>query len=261
MKDLELAIKELGINGMDYMSDGCIAFSENGKKYKSKIKTQINYLKYKYKNNNKEFNNLLKDLSNNLTQCEFKCDCIYDRKLTLVFINAVKDIYKLANFMYLNTDNYNFIKKHNIMQKLKFALNRDYTNYNKSTMLYVINSKSILDWIFRKNQKNIFLTRLLKYISTSNINKEARGIQGPWGNLDLPMEERVFEWSDVAEETRGRTRDKMKQYRYRLGLEDYNKTGKVGEGFYWREYRMEPYSWENRFDSSPYAQLRNGTWR
>ncbi|MFW6173100.1 MAG: hypothetical protein ACOC5T_05090, partial [Elusimicrobiota bacterium] len=70
--------------------------------------------------------------------------------------------------------------------------------------------------------------------------------------LDLPMEERVFKWRDIEDEVRGRERGKEKQRRYRQGFENYNNDGRVGEGYYWREMRNEPYSWYDRGTSSPY---------
>jgi hypothetical protein len=72
------------------------------------------------------------------------------------------------------------------------------------------------------------------------------------------MEERVFEWGDVAEETAGRQADKMNQRRYRMGLEN-TKDSSPNEGFYWREIRNEPYLFDDE-DSNPYPH-RNVLWR
>jgi len=66
------------------------------------------------------------------------------------------------------------------------------------------------------------------------------------------MDERVFEWDDIDEEMRGRDRDIRRQKRYRTGLENYNNDGRVGEGFYWRELRNEPFSWHSREFDDPY---------
>ncbi len=78
--------------------------------------------------------------------------------------------------------------------------------------------------------------------------KTARGISGPWANLDLPLEERKFPFGI---ELQGRERDKKGQRRYRKGFENYN-TENVGDGHYWRELRNEPYSWADRNSESPY---------
>lgn len=65
-------------------------------------------------------------------------------------------------------------------------------------------------------------------------------VQGPYSNLDLPVEERVFTWNDISEEVQGRQDLKQKQRRYRMGLED-NAPSDTKVGFYWRELRNEPY--------------------
>lgn len=65
-------------------------------------------------------------------------------------------------------------------------------------------------------------------------------IQGPYSNLDLPIQERVFTWGDISEDVSNRQDLKQKQRRYRLGLED-NAPSDTKVGFYWRELRNEPY--------------------
>jgi len=115
-----------------------------------------------------------------------------------------------------------------------------------------------LDWIYRRNSILTYIIHLLKFSKAGEeavckyVVKTARGVQGPWGNLDLPMLERQFKWDDVAEETRGRDRDIKRQHRYRMGLENYNNDGRTGEGFYWREIRNEPFSWYDRDSEDPY---------
>jgi hypothetical protein len=96
----------------------------------------------------------------------------------------------------------------------------------------------------------------LKYQSASQV-KIATGvdinssIQGPYSNLDLPMQERVFRWSDVDEETYARQDAKQKQRRYQMGLED-NSSSDAKVGFYWRELRNEPYAFRSGSEEMGY---------
>ena len=102
----------------------------------------------------------------------------------------------------------------------------------------------------------MYIGRLLKYafrgknkIAEQDIVKLARGISGPWAHLDLPMEERVFDFGD--DEMRGRVKSRQRQRRYRKSMENYHSPG-VGEGHYWREIRNEPFSWYDRESEDPY---------
>jgi hypothetical protein len=100
---------------------------------------------------------------------------------------------------------------------------------------------------------NIKKIGYLKFLISSYIKKQnssnikiaididiSSSVQGPYSNLDLPTEERVFRWSDVDEETYARQDMKQKQRRYQMGLED-NQSSDTKVGFYWRELRNEPY--------------------
>ncbi|MCD6436255.1 MAG: hypothetical protein J7L15_07685, partial [Clostridiales bacterium] len=105
-----------------------------------------------------------------------------------------------------------------------------------------------------------YVKKLLKFSSLGQkeINKKeikiAKGISGPWANLDLPMEERVFDFGN--EEMGGRVKDKQHQRRYMKSLRNKHNNNLVGEGHYWREIRNEPYSWNNRKDESPYPTMK-----
>ena len=100
---------------------------------------------------------------------------------------------------------------------------------------------------------NIKKTGYLKYLINSYLKYQSgqsikiaididinSSIQGPYSNLDLPTQERVFRWSDIDEETYARQDAKQKQRRYQMGLED-NSSSDAKVGFYWRELRNEPY--------------------
>lgn len=120
--------------------------------------------------------------------------------------------------------------------------------------------------IYEHNIKRIhYIRHLIKLIIKSihgGVKIASTGIdmnssvQGPYANLDLPMQERVFTWSDIDEETYARQEMKQKQSRYTMGLEGSSPSeSKVG--FYFRELRNEPYPFPYGEDeaNSPYRKI------
>ena len=94
-------------------------------------------------------------------------------------------------------------------------------------------------------KKIVYIKYLIKLCLRLNASPQnsivvKASIQGPYSNLDLPMEERVFTWAAIDDEVVGRTALKQNQRRYKLGLED-NAPSDSKVGFYWRELRNEPY--------------------
>lgn len=80
-------------------------------------------------------------------------------------------------------------------------------------------------------------------------NKTA-SIAGPWSNLDLEMDERVFEW-DEQEVDYFAERQQSKRDGPRYNPE-YNPQGFY---FWFDDKNREPYSWKDRKDESPYPTL------
>jgi len=86
----------------------------------------------------------------------------------------------------------------------------------------------------------------LKLIEKYSKMVRSAQVSGPWSNLDLPMKERVWEWSEEEQEEGLREKAKKEQPRYNP---EYNK-----EGFYfvWQDYSRDPYRFEDRDEDSPY---------
>jgi len=263
----EILCNELKCYGTDVISESECSFLYQGRKFKSNFNSRISLLKKQYNKNNKIIENLFIDILGFLKSCDNSPQKVYDQKLLNIFINSVIDLFHLSHLLSNSYEEYHdFMYKRNITKQIREILDRDYLSFSSDCIKYIPNYKIALDWVYRKNCQIEHMADILMALclGKSKVNKifiEARGVQGPWGNLDLPMKERVFSWDEISGETYGRDKDKRKQQRYEMGLDVYNKTGKVGEGFYWREHRNEPFSWSNRFTDSPYAQLRPGTWR
>ncbi len=173
---------------------------------------------------------------------------IIDEKMVDLFIFSLKDLSKFL-LCFENAE------KSEYYRAISECLSRDIKTFSKHQIYTVPNYKICIDWISRTISRLLYIAKLLafaslgkKRISTYKI-KTAKGIEGPWAHLDLPMEERVFPFGD---ETQTRTKAKQKQRRYRKGLENYNNDGRVGEGHYWRELRNEPFDWFDRNYEDPY---------
>jgi len=176
------------------------------------------------------------------------CDEIIEEEMLSLFVFSLKDLAKfLLLFDECRTSSYHDIINH--------CLTRDISTFSRRQVETVIDGKLTIDWLHRLICKLIYIRKLLSFatlgpdkVSAYDI-KVAKGIQGPWAHLDLPMEERVFPYGTEVET---RMQQKQRQRRYRKGLENYNNDGRVGEGHYWRELRNEPYSWYNRSFDDPY---------
>ena len=228
----------------------CQFYDSSGEIHTFSIHKAINHIKKGNKENIKLFASLWKDIEELLNKSPIDSNC-YDSNLKRLFIFSLKDLYKLLSI-------FEEIKNSSLEKGIENALNKDINYYDKSQIEKLSDYKISIDWIFRTISRYQYIINLLKFASigrkqilTYNI-KLARGVSGPWSNLDLPMEERVYSYeSEDMRGLRGRSRDKRYQRRYQKGLDNYAGPN-VGEGHYWRELRNEPFSWYNRSSDSPY---------
>ena len=256
MKDLKEQIKcELKKFGIVVAYDESCIFEYDGKNYKSSLKKRALLVKNQIKDNDSLLIETIVDFSSFLdTAFKEESDFLFiDDKMKRLFTD--KDSYNLFCLLEMETDQYKrLIVKEDVFRKIKNILNSDINRMQKDFVFNFPDYKIALDWILRRNHILEYMCKLIyllienKWDKNVPILKEASGIQGPWSRLDLPMKERVFEWSGVDEELRGRDRDIRNLRRDR-------------KSFYWREVRNEPYAWNRRFQDSPYPQLRPGTWR
>jgi hypothetical protein len=80
----------------------------------------------------------------------------------------------------------------------------------------------------------------------SKIIKLAQSVSGPWANLDLPEEERMWSFDEDEEYFEERSKAKRKQTRYNP---EYDEDGFF---FKWVDWNRSPYSFDDRQDESPY---------
>jgi len=255
---------ELIYYGIEVIDSGKCAWLLDGKRYQSKIQTKINHLRQEFKINEKILLGLFEDIVEIFNNKEKFISS--DKISHKVFIASLGSLQKLYGLILEDSPS---IRKELLNGQfaiiLRHALNSDIKEFSGLAIQTLPHYKIALDWIYRRNCKLGYFICLLRAVQGGaefiNTIKTARGVAGPWSRLNLPMLERAFPWQDIAEEVEGRETSKETQKRYRQGQEEYNKSDKVGEGYYWREFRNEPYSWDSRFTESPYPQLQEGTWR
>lgn len=261
-----ILINELKHHGINILGQGVCSWVYEGKKYKSRISTKIKHLHRQFKENEHIICELFLDVCRILGHKKKLDLSAVDQINQKIFIYSLINLYKLHDLILDDSPHiHEDLIKNNVKVKIRHSLNSDITEFNSNIIKSIPDYKIALDWIYRRNCNILYLVNLLETVNYGrdrvNTVKLARGVAGPWSRLDLPMLERVYPWKDIAEEVEGRETSKETQQRYRKGLEEYNDSNHVGEGFYWRELRNEPYLWSNRFTSSPYPQLGNGTWR
>lgn len=171
-----------------------------------------------------------------------------------MFVPALKSLYALAS-------SFGKLRTNGVVESLKSALNEDSNSFSRLVMSKVIEFRLAIDWVHHLIRRDLYLCNLIDAYKRSSLQMqvEASGVAGPWSNLDLPMQERVFKWDDIEEEEAGREADKRNQRRYQMGLENYG-TGDFSptEGFYWREIRNEPYEFDD--DSENTYPHRDQLW-
>ena len=207
-----------------------------------------------------------------------------------IFLDLWEDVF---NLLYITGSNSCDIERHNLfvsslhdLEKLidcfseldgsllkKIVLKSfdiDICRFSPLTIVDIPKYRISIGWIFRYINRLMYAKQLLKFLSlgtdfVNNFIFESREkgmvvtasgstVGGPWSNLDLPMGERVWLWSDEEENIKGTEKDKQKQERYRRGLRNYNGIVDPGDGFawVWYENRNTPFSWYDRKTESPY---------
>jgi len=244
--------KELKYFGIKLTNNkNCQFYDASGRLYNLSIQQTIQRIKKGIKSNIELFALLWQQVEKLLLEKNTEKLCI-DENLKKLFIFSLKELSKML-LCFSDLDNSNLSKC------IDSSLNRDINSFNSYQIDTLSNLKISLDWVHRLIHRLRYIVNLLEFASTgekevSNYRiKTARGVSGPSANLDLPMQERMYSYkSEDGRSLKGRQRDKINQRRYKKGLENYNNSGSVGEGYYWREIRNEPFSWYNRSSESPY---------
>lgn len=242
--------KELAFYGFKIIPNGVAFYTDTGGTKKYTFEKAYNMLTDEINENATLMRKIWIELCEHLIIPCIK-EYTHDNNHEKIFISALKNL-----VLFLNMFSSPFIDQYK--QIMKDALCTDIVYFPSDNMSAVCDFSIVIDLIHRTIEKLIYIRRLIRCASQGKheINKTkivtARGISGPWANLDLPMLERVWDWDEESDNFSKRDESIRKQRRYRKGLENYNNDGSVGEGHYWRELRNEPYSWYSNESDSPY---------
>lgn len=254
--------KELAVNGIELVNNKVCKTFDNGVLRTKSVLLKIKEVDREIRKNRVVLEDTLLGLYGLAREADYNNEAsVVDVKSLALFIHSLKAVsFSLRSYMQSYTFKYKEGNTQEIFAAIRSLMDRDSVTLGKHVILGVPDYKLTIDWLVRNLNKLSYLKRLLlmAFKGQTRIDKYfvkvARGVQGPWANLDLPMQERAFEWADIEEEVRGRDRDIRKQRRYRMGFDHYNDySKKSGEGFYWVEMNNEPYLWSERGDNSPYT--------
>jgi hypothetical protein len=152
----------------------------------------------------------------------------------LLFLNGVKKIYFLSK---------RFSDLNDISESIKKLFYIDIVNIPSSLIIqfnHLYLSIKILHNLIMREIYRLFLIKRYQKIS-----KTAQ-ISGPWSNLDLPMEERV--WSAEEDEEYFADREKARKDQVRYNPE----VGKLGYFYIWQDLARGPYDFNDMAIDSPY---------
>lgn len=152
----------------------------------------------------------------------------------LIFLNAVKKSYHLSRVFSELSD------VSNTLQQL-FYVDAVAIHNNliaKFNMIYL--RIRLLHHLIMQERYRLKLIH-----QRQSMSKQAQ-VSGPWANLDLPMKERVWEWSEDEEYFDDRSRARKEQVRYNP------ENNKMGFYYVWQDLTRDPYLFEDMKDDSPY---------
>jgi hypothetical protein len=257
MNTWDLLEKELNFHGIELIGDKHCKCDIQGETKAVLIPKKIKLLRKEIGENLDLFSDVCNDLSKTVNNPCSPNDKAIDIRLERLFIYSVKDLIVFIDFLSDCGEGLDVFD--NIKIQLCNMANLDICEIDEKLIKLLPDYKYSLDWIFRRNSFLSYVIGLLVFachgknkVNSRTVKTADRSISGPWSNLSLPLLERVFPWDGIEEEVRGRDKDLRTQRRYRQGLEAYNNDGRVGEGYFWREIRNEPFLWSDRAHSDPY---------
>lgn len=153
----------------------------------------------------------------------------------LLFLSNIKKTYILSTM---------FSDLEEISSHIKKLFNIDIADIGDALITRFNHDSLYIRLLHRLIMREIYRTRLIHRYK--KMTKQAQ-ISGPWANLDLPMQERVWEWDGAEEEYFGH-RDKQKKEQVRYNPE-YTKDGFF---YIWQDLSLDPYRFEDREENSPY---------
>lgn len=222
----------------------------NGKKYQ--IKTFVDYIDSQVQDLAERMRFLSREMVDTMMSPYEKC-ITFDRTFMSVYVKSVRSLMKFLH-------KFDPLDETEVKKCFMKIASLDPYRFSKTQVSYFIDCKILFDISWLLIQKYLYLDKLSKvagkgksFINSTFIAKtsDSRGLGGPFGNVDLPIQERVFTWDQIDEEMRGMSRDVRSHPKFRMALEN-NKDSIPSEGFVWKERNSEPFSWYDRETEDPY---------
>ena len=154
----------------------------------------------------------------------------------LLFLNAVKRSFELSSI---------FTDLKPISQTIQQLLDTDIASSDNRLILHFNDDYLRIQCLHKMLMIEIYRKQLIRRYMI--MTKQAQ-ISGPWANLDLPKEERVWEWDEGEEEYfANRRKSRREQIRY-------NPENQTKSGFYyvWQDLSRDPYLFTDMEQDSPY---------
>lgn len=154
----------------------------------------------------------------------------------LLFLSAIKKSFELSSL---------FSDLKPISQTIRQLLDTDIASSDNRLILHFNDDYLRIQCLHKMVMIEIYRKQLIRRYMV--MTKQAQ-ISGPWANLDLPKEERVWEW-DEGEEEYFANRQKSRREQIR-----YNPENQTKSGFYyvWQDLNRDPYRFEDMKEDSPY---------
>ncbi len=221
-------IAQLAFYGIIVINDKQCQFNYNGKKVKSKIKTKKHYINKLYNDNLIVALQIIQEI-NKLITTQQAGQKIIDSTDMKIFVKSLKGTYDLVDILCSGSSVIKqFCQKKNIQKSLRESLNRDCCSFRREFTENLVNLKSALDFVYRKN--NILINIYHKIQDLQSMKKQIVTAQGAGGgmfmNVDLFMSDRVQSYDDIDSDFRDGQRQAQNQARYRNGIANYDSVGK-----------------------------------
>lgn len=253
MEDIALLKSELAMYGIKVDGDKSLIYRGN-KEMSMPVGDMLQHLKKEVATNKIMFYSLW-DAMNDEFQSYHFMPTASNESTQRMFIAAVKHLYNMSRQIRM-------IMKY--ARLMHIALSQDINVFNETFMSNIVDFSIGINWADNLVCSDMYRIKLLTcYIKEFGItaqtsktaaymdeNTDINGVQGPWSNFDLNMKERVWSFSEDAEDFEDSTRKRQNSGRYDLP-ETYNKPGEFEQGFYWREPRNDPYRFDDE-SANPY---------
>lgn len=154
----------------------------------------------------------------------------------LLFLSAVKKSFELSSI---------FTDLKPISKTIRQLLDTDIASSDDHLIRHFNDDYLRIQCLHRLVMIELYRQHLVSHYMS--LTKQAQ-ISGPWANLDLPMEERKWEWDEGEEEYfANRKQSRREQIRY-------NPENQTKSGFYyvWQDLNIDPFRFEDMKVDSPY---------